>query len=304
MKLFTDKRRKQLEEMGFTAEDLTSRTLWQDAWRRLRKNKLAVISFLVIVLIALIAIFAPLIAPYDPYETDIYNKLQSSTPQHLCGTDSLGRDILSRIIYGARISLLVGVLCELIAVPIGVIMGCIAGYYGGWPDMVISRIMEVLGSFPHIIFAMCIMYIIGPGIVNIFVALGVIGWCGHARHIRANVIQLKNSEFIEAAKASGASDFEIIFKHMVPNCLSTVIVVATIDIPDDILYEATLSYLGLGIQAPKASWGSMISEAQPFLRQLPTFSIFPGLALMIVVLAFNTFGDGLRDALDPKLKNL
>lgn len=304
MGMFSKRRDLQLQDLGFTAEDLQSRTLYQDAWRRLKKNKLAIVSLVCIVLIALVAIFAPLIAPYDPYETDAYHKLQGPTPEHICGTDSLGRDILSRIIYGARVSLLVGVVCEAIAVPIGVLMGCLAGYYGGWVDMVISRLIEVLGSFPFIIFALCIMLIMGAGVMNIFVALGVIGWLGHARQIRANVIQLKNQEFVEAALASGASDAQIIFKHLIPNCLSTTIVVATIDIPSDIMYEATLSFIGLGIQPPEPSWGSMISEAQKYLRQVPTFSIFPGIAIMILVLAFNTFGDGLRDALDPKLKNL
>lgn len=304
MGIFSRRRDLQLQDLGFTAEDLTSRTLWQDAWKRLKKNKLAIASLVVIGLITLVAVFAPLLAPYDPYATDIYNKLSGPSPEHIMGTDSIGRDVFSRIIYGTRISLLVGVICEAIAVPIGVVLGCIAGYYGGWLDTVISRLIEVLGSFPFIIFALCIMFLIGPGVLNIFVALGAIGWLGHARQIRAAVIQLKNAEFIEAAKASGATDFQIIFKHLIPNCLSTVIVVATIDIPGDIMYEATLSYIGLGIQPPEPSWGSMIAEAQNYLRQIPTFSIFPGLAIMIVVLAFNTFGDGLRDALDPKLKNL
>ena len=304
MGIFSRRRDLQLQDLGFTAEDLTSRTLWQDAWRRLKKNKLAIASLIVIALITLVAIFAPLLAPYDPYATDIYNKLSGPTAEHIMGTDSIGRDVFSRIIYGTRISLLVGVICEAIAVPIGVILGCIAGYYGGWLDTIISRLIEVLGSFPFIIFALCIMFLIGPGVLNIFVALGAIGWLGHARQIRAAVIQLKNAEFVEAAKAAGATDLQIIFKHLVPNCLSTVIVVATIDIPGDIMYEATLSYIGLGIQPPEPSWGSMIAEAQNYLRQIPTFSIFPGLAIMIVVLAFNTFGDGLRDALDPKLKNL
>lgn len=304
MGIFRNRRDMTLKDLGFTAEDLASRTLYQDAWRRLKKNKLAIICLICILVIAVIAILAPLIAPYDPYATDSYNKLQGPSAEHWCGTDELGRDILSRIIYGARVSLLVGVVCEGIAVPIGVVLGCIAGYYGGIPDMIISRLIEVLGSFPFIIFAMCIMFLIGPGILNIFIALGVIGWLGHARQIRAAVIQLKNEEFIEAARASGSSDFQIIFKHLIPNCLATVIVVATIDIPSDIMFEATLSFMGLGIQPPNPSWGSMISDAQNFLRQMPTYSIFPGIAIMILVLAFNTFGDGLRDALDPKLKNL
>jgi peptide/nickel transport system permease protein len=285
-------------------KDVDARTLYQDAWRRLKKNKVAMISLFVILLIALIAIFAPFIAPYDPYETDAFNTLQPVSANHWCGTDNLGRDIFSRIIYGARISLLVGIICEAVAVPIGVILGCIAGYYGGVPDMIISRIIEVLGSFPFIIFAMCVMFVFGTGIISVFIALGAIGWLGHARQIRAAVIQLKEQEFIDAALASGASDFHIIFRHLIPNCLSTVIVIATIDIPSDIMFEATLSFMGLGIQPPNPSWGSMINEARVFMRQTPTFSLFPGIAIMILVLAFNTLGDGLRDALDPKLKNL
>lgn len=284
--------------------DLQSKTLYQDAWKRLKKNKVAMISMAIILLITFIAIFAPFIAPYDPFATDTYNTLASPSTVHLCGTDKLGRDVLSRIIYGSRISLLVGVVCEAIAVPIGVILGCIAGYYGGIADMIISRIIEVLGSFPFIIFAICVMFIMGPGVMNVFIALGAIGWLGHARQIRAAVIQLKEEEFIESALASGASDFDIIVKHLIPNCLSTVIVIATIDIPSDIMFEATLSFMGLGIQPPDPSWGSMINEARTVLRQVPTYSIFPGIAIMILVLAFNTLGDGLRDALDPKLKNL
>lgn len=304
MNIFRNRRNVVLKDLGFTAEDLTSVTLYQDAWKRLKKNKVAVFSLACIIVIILIAIFAPLIAPYSPTSADSYNALQGPSSEHWCGTDNLGRDIFSRIIYGSRISLMVGVVCEAIAVPIGAVLGCIAGYYGGIADMVVSRIIEVLGSFPFIIFALCVMFLIGPGIMNIFIALGVIGWLGHARQIRAAVIQLKNSEFVEAALASGASDFDIIFRHLIPNCLATIIVVATIDIPSDIMFEATLSFMGLGIQPPNPSWGSMISEARIYLRQVPTFSIFPGIAIMILVLAFNTFGDGLRDALDPKLKNL
>ena len=164
--------------------------------------------------------------------------------------------------------------------------------------------MEILGSFPFIIFAICVMFILGNGIMNVFIALGVIGWLGHARQIRAQVMQLKEMEYVEAAKASGASDIKIIFKHLLPNCLSTIIVVTTLDIPGDIMYESTLSFIGLGVQPPQASWGSMINEAKGLIRQAPTFSLFPGLAIMILVVAFNTLGDGLRDALDPKLKNL
>lgn len=298
------KNSKLYEDLGIDQKELKTSNIYRDAWRRLRKNKLAMLSLAVIILFVLIAVFAPLIAPYDPYAQDLTQKVAKPSAQHWLGTDKLGRDILSRLIYGARVSLSVGLVCEAIAVPIGVTLGALAGYYGGKVDAVISRIMEILGSFPFIIFAICVMFILGNGIMNVFIALGVIGWLGHARQIRAQVMQLKEMEYIEAAKASGASDIKIIFKHLLPNCLSTIIVVTTLDIPGDIMYESTLSFIGLGVQPPQASWGSMINEAKGLIRQAPTFSLFPGLAIMILVVAFNTLGDGLRDALDPKLKNL
>ena len=298
------KNSKLYEDLGIDQKELKTSNIYRDAWRRLRKNKLAMLSLAVIILFVLMAVFAPLIAPYDPYAQDLTQKVAKPSAQHWLGTDKLGRDILSRLIYGARVSLSVGLVCEAIAVPIGVTLGALAGYYGGKVDAVISRIMEILGSFPFIIFAICVMFILGNGIMNVFIALGVIGWMGHARQIRAQVMQLKEMEYVEAAKASGASDIKIIFKHLLPNCLSTIIVVTTLDIPGDIMYESTLSFIGLGVQPPQASWGSMINEAKGLIRQAPTFSLFPGLAIMILVVAFNTLGDGLRDALDPKLKNL
>ena len=298
------KNSKLYEDLGIDQKELKTSNIYRDAWRRLRKNKLAMLSLAVIILFVLMAVFAPLIAPYDPYAQDLTQKVAKPSAQHWLGTDKLGRDILSRLIYGARVSLSVGLVCEAIAVPIGVTLGALAGYYGGKVDAVISRIMEILGSFPFIIFAICVMFILGNGIMNVFIALGVIGWLGHARQIRAQVMQLKEMEYVEAAKASGASDIKIIFKHLLPDCLSTIIVVTTLDIPGDIMYESTLSFIGLGVQPPQASWGSMINEAKGLIRQAPTFSLFPGLAIMILVVAFNTLGDGLRDALDPKLKNL
>jgi len=292
------------EDLGFDVNDIVASNLYADAWKRLKKNKVAMVSMVVILLIIIMAVFAPFIAPHDPYEQNLLHRNMPPSREYFLGTDHLGRDLLSRIIFGARISLLVGIVCELIAVPIGVLMGSLAAYYGGVVDMVISRIMEILGSFPFIIFAICIMFIFGGGIFTIFIALGSIGWLGHARQIRALILKLKEMEYVEAAKASGASGFRIIFRHLLPNCLSTIIVIATIDIPADILYEATLSFVGLGISPPDPSWGSMIKESMRFIRQAPTYSIFPGLAIMILVLAFSLLGDGLRDALDPKLKNL
>lgn len=234
---------------------------------------------------------------------DYANILKAPSKVHWLGTDEYGRDILSRIIYGTRVSLSVGILAQVIATVIGVTLGSLAAYYGGWVDTLISRIMEIFAAFPDLIFAMGIMFVLGPGIKNIFIALGLLTWVRTARLIRGAVLQLKGKEYVEAARASGASDFKIITKHLIPNSISTVIVLVTLGIPNAIMYEASLSFLGMGIQAPTASWGSMISFAQPYISYMPTYSIFPGIAIMITVIAFNIFGDGLRDALDPKMKN-
>lgn len=300
-KLFN--RNKIYEEIGIL-DDLESTGLYKDAWKRLKKNKFAIICLYSIIMFSLIAIFAPVIAPYDPAEQDIFNILAGPSKEHWLGTDHLGRDILSRIIYGSRVSLSVGIVAESIAVVIGVLMGAIAGFYGGFIDALICRIIEVFASFPFLLFAISVMFVLGPGIMNVFIAIGFIGWTGLARLIRAQVMQLKEKEYIEAAKAVGSSKKRIILKHLLPNCLSTVIVIISLDIPGDIMAEATLSFLGLGVQPPMASWGEMINSARMFMRQAPMYSVYPGIAIMIIVLAFNTLGDALRDALDPKLKNL
>ena len=283
--------------------DMEYSSYYKDSFKRLKKNKMSMFCLFVILLLILIAIFAPLLAPYDPTVQDYASILQGPSKQHLLGTDEYGRDILSRIIYGTRISLSVGILAQVIATIIGVTMGSLAAYYGGWVDTLISRIMEIFAAFPDLIFAMAIMYVLGAGMKNIFVALGLLTWVRTARMIRGSILQLKEKEYVEAAKASGASPFYIITRHLIPNCISTIIVLVTLGIPNAIMYEASLSFLGLGIQPPTPSWGSMISFAQSYISYLPGYSIFPGLAIMITVIAFNIFGDGLRDALDPKMKN-
>jgi peptide/nickel transport system permease protein len=284
-------------------DNLKATSLYKDAWKRLKKNKLAMASLFVISFLILVAIFAPLISPYDPDVQDLVHKLSPPNGQHVMGTDNFGRDILARIIYGSRVSLSVGLIAESIAVVIGVLLGAMAGYFGGVVDAIISRIIEIFASFPFILFAIAIMFAIGPGIFNVYLAIGIIGWTGLARLIRGQVIQLKQKEYIEAAIANGAGSFRIIFKHLIPNCLSLIIVVITLNIPADIILEASLSFLGLGVQPPMSSWGAMIKASQMYMRVMPSFAIFPGIAIMITVLAFNMLGDGLRDALDPKLKN-
>ncbi len=287
----------------YANDDIEYSSYYKDSFKRLKKNKMAMVCAIIIIALVIIAVFAPVLAPYDPDVQDYANILKAPSKAHLLGTDEYGRDILSRIIYGTRVSLSVGLLAQALATLIGVTLGALAAYYGGWVDTVISRITEIFAAFPDLIFAMGIMFVIGPGIKNIFIALGLLTWVRTARMIRGQILQLKEKEYVEAAKASGATAFHTITKHLIPNCISTVIVLVTLGIPNAIMYEASLSFLGLGIQPPTASWGSMISSAQPFISYLPTYSIFPGIAIMITVIAFNIFGDGLRDALDPKMKN-
>lgn len=286
------------------ADGVSYTSFYHDAFKRLRKDKVAMVCMVVVILIVLAAIFAPLITPYEEDYMDIGNELSGPSAEHWLGTDEFGRDVFTRIIYGSRVSLMVGLVAESIAVAIGLIVGAVAGFYGGKVDAVLSRIIEIFASFPHILFAIVVMFVLGTGIINVFIAVGVVGWTGLARVIRSQIMQLKQKEYVEAARASGGRNMQIIFRHLIPNCLSTIIVVATMNIPSDIMYEASLSFLGLGVQPPQASWGSMISEARKFMRQNPGYSVFPGIALIITVLAFNLLGDALRDALDPRLKNL
>ncbi len=211
--------------------------------------------------------------------------------------------IFSRIIYGCRVSLSVGIISQIIATVIGYTMGVCAGYYGGKVDSVISFLIQVFSSFPFLLFAMAIMFVLGPGLINLYLALGLLGWASTARLIRGDVMRLKKMEYIDACKVSGGNSFRIIMKHLLPNCLSTLIVTVTLGIPNAIMSEASLSFLGLGVKAPMASWGSMISFSQPYIRSATYYSVIPGLAIIITVLAFNMLGDGLRDALDPKLRS-
>lgn len=278
-------------------------SFYGDSFKQLKKNKIAMFCAGIIIILILIAIFAPLIAPYDPTYQDYSAVLAEPSMAHPFGTDEYGRDILSRIIYGSRVSISIGIVAHVVASLVGVTLGSIAGYYGGKIDSVISRIMEIFQAFPDLIFAMAIMTFMGKGVVNLFIALGLLTWVRTARMIRGSVMQLKEKEYIEASRASGATTYWIIMKGLIPNCLSTIIVLVTLGIPNAIMYEASLSFLGIGIVPPTPSWGNMISAAQTFINYRPLYSIMPGVAIMITVIAFNIFGDGLRDALDPKLKN-
>ena len=229
-------------------------------------------------------------------------RLLSPSLKHWWGTDQYGRDIFTRCVYGCRVSLSVGIISQLIATIIGYFMGVTAGYVGGKTDDAISFVMQVFSSFPFLLFAMALMYALGPGITNLYISLGLLSWASTAKLIRGQVMQLKGQEYIQACKVDGGSTLRIILKHLFPNCIPMLIVSITLGIPSAILSEASLSYLGLGVPSPKPSWGSMIAESQDFIRSNTYYSLFPGLCIIVTVMAFNMMGDGLRDALDPKLR--
>ena len=287
----------------FKKKDKTYHSYWSISWNIFKKNKVAMACLGIVIILCLVALFAPWIAPYDPDAQVLTERLMPPSAQHWFGTDDLGRDIFSRIVYGCRISLSVGVVSQIIATVIGYTMGVCAGYFGVKVDAVISFIIQVFSSFPFLLFAIAIMFVLGPGLVNLYLALGLLGWASTARLIRGDVMRLKKMEYIDACKISGGSSFKIIMKHLLPNCLSTLIVTVTLGIPSAIMSEASLSFLGLGVRPPMSSWGSMISFSQPYIRSATYYSVIPGLAIIITVLAFNMLGDGLRDALDPKLRS-
>lgn len=251
-----------------------------------------------------IALFAPYIAPYSPYEQDFYNGLAGPGAGHLLGQDSLGRDILSRIIYGARVSLLVGFVTVFISATIGITLGAVAGYFGGRLDEAIMRISDVFLSFPGILLAIAVMAVRGPGLENVIVALSIMGWTGYARLTRGQVLSLREREFVLAAEALGAPPKRIIFSHILPNIAAPLIVEATFGVAAAIVGEAGLSFLGLGAQPPTASWGSMLSEGRNFLLIAPHLTTFPGIAIMLVVMGINFLGDSLRTTLDPKSERI
>lgn len=276
---------------------------WAVSWNIFKKNKLGVFCLVVVVLLVLVAIFAPLLAPYNPDAQELTNMLKPPSPEHLFGTDEYGRDILSRIIYGCRVSLSVGVVSQIIALVIGFFAGVCAGYFGGKVDAVISFVIQVFSSFPFLLFAIVIMYALGQGLVNLYVALGLLGWASTARLVRGDVMRLKGSEYIQSCILSGGKSWRIIMRHLLPNCVSTLIVTTTLGIPSAIMSEASLSFLGLGVQPPMSSWGQMINAAQPYIQSSTYYSVIPGVAIIITVMAFNLLGDALRDALDPKMRS-
>jgi peptide/nickel transport system permease protein len=273
-----------------------------DIWRRLRKNPLAMFGLFIVALLIFFAITADIIAPYKYYEQNLMASFQPPSREHLFGTDEFGRDILSRIIHGSRISLQVGLIAVGISVVLGGFFGAIAGFYGGRIDNLIMRGMDILLSIPSILLAIAIAASLGPGLYNMMVAVGISTTPQYARIIRGSVLSLRGQEFVEAAKAVGSSDTRIIMKHILPNCLAPIIVQSTLGVASAILTAAGLSFIGLGIQPPTPEWGAMLSGGREYIRDYAYMTIFPGLAIMITILALNFLGDGLRDVLDPKLK--
>ena len=276
---------------------------FRDLMRRMaRENKTAVISFALIVIMILAAILAPLLTPYGENDMDLMHRLAAPSAEHLLGTDEGGRDVLTRLLYGARVSLLIGVVPALLSLVLGAVLGVAAGYKGGLTDAVIMRIADVTLAFPSMLLAMVIMYALGGGILNVFLTLTLVNWANVARVVRAQTLKLKNCEFVEAARVIGVSRDRIMRRHILPNCLPTLLVLFTLNIPSSILTESSLSFLGLGIQPPNASWGLMINTGRQYLYNAPWLCFAPGAAIMLIVLAFNFLGNGLLDVLDPRMK--
>lgn len=269
------------------------------AWRRFRSNRLAVVGLIFIFLICLMAIFAPMIAPYDPTEI-IARRGAPASADHPLGFDDIGRDLLSRIIFGARPALIVGLVATVVSVVIGVLVGAIAGYFGGWVDTILSRIVDTLMAFPLLALLLLLASVLGPSLTTTVVVIGVTSWARFARVVRADVMSLKATDFITASRSVGVRNGRIIWRHIVPNILGPVIVLASLGVGGVIILEAALSFLGLGLQRPTPSWGLILSDGRAWIRNLPHITAYPGIMIFLTVLAFNLFGDGVRDALDPK----
>ncbi|HLR21822.1 MAG TPA: ABC transporter permease [Tissierellaceae bacterium] len=286
------------------AKGTKKRSQWSEVWRRLKRNRMAMIGLGILIVLILLAVFADQIADYDTMaiKQDPTNRMAPPNSTNWLGTDDLGRDIFARMVHGARVSLMVGIIAVGFAILFGGTLGAIAGFYGGMIDNIIMRIMDVFLAIPSILLAIAIVSALGGSLFNLMIAVGISSIPQYARIVRASVLSVKDEEFIESARAAGASDTRIILKHIIPNSLAPVIVQGTLGVASAILSTSGLAFIGLGIPKPQPEWGSMLSEGRQFLRKAPHITTFPGIAIMITILALNLLGDGLRDALDPKLK--
>ena len=271
-------------------------------WRRFRKNLLAMAGAFIVILLFIVALLAPYLSPYDPGGIDIKIVLQEPTAEHPFGTDALGRDVLSRMIWGSRISLLVGFVAVGIASLIGIFLGALAGYYGHWVDNLIMRFVDIMLCFPTFFLILAVVAFLEPSIWNIMIIIGITGWMGVARLVRAEFLSLKERDFAVAEKALGARDFRIIFRHILPNAMAPILVSATLGVAGAILTESALSFLGIGVQPPTPSWGNILTAGKDNIEIAWWLSLYPGLAILITVLGYNLLGEGIRDAIDPRLK--
>ena len=280
------------------------RSMAVEVWQRLVKNKMAMVGLAIIILLALAAIFADVIADYETkvVAQNIANRLKGPSAEHWFGTDEFGRDIFARMVHGSRVSLVVGLISVSVSLVAGGTLGAFAGFYGGGVDNVIMRVMDIFLAVPSILLAITIVAALGPNLVNVMLAIGISGTPGFARIVRAAVMSVKDQEFVEASRAIGASNATIIFREIIPNCLAPIIVQSTLSVASAILSTASLSFIGLGVQPPDPEWGAMLSSGRNFLRDAVHLTLFPGLAIVVTILALNLLGDGLRDALDPRLK--
>ncbi len=269
-------------------------------FRKALSNPLALAGFVIIVLVFLLSMLAPLIAPYDPNDIDVKAILLEPSIQHWMGTDGLGRDVLSRMLYGGRISLLVGLVAVGISTAIGILLGAIAGFYRGWVDTLIMRLVDVMLSIPSFFLILAVIAFLTPSIINIMIVIGLTSWMGVTRLVRAEFLSLSEREFVTASRTLGARNARLIFTHLLPNSLTPIIVSAVLGVAGAVLMESGLSFLGLGVQAPQASWGNILTDGKEYIQFAWWLSLFPGLAILITVLGYNLLGEGLRDALDPR----
>ena len=279
-----------------------SSSLWRDAFRRLLRNRLAVVGGAVVVILCALALLADVLAPLPYTKTNFGRLNEPPSRDYPLGTDQVGRDLLSRMIYGARVSMLVGLGAQVIVVLIGVPIGALSGHLGGRVDLVLMRLVDVMYAFPNLLFVILVMSMLGAGLINIFIALGLTGWVGIARQTRAQVLAIKEKEFVEGAHALGAGFGRVLLRHVLPNALTPIVVAVTFGIPQAIFTEAALSFIGVGINPPTPSWGQMVGEGQQYLRTYWHLCVFPSIAIGLTMLSFTFLGDGVRDALDPKLK--
>lgn len=290
------------KQKSHTGETLKTHSQWVDVWRRLCSNRLAVVGMIIVFFLVLVAVFADFIAPYDYSAIDPISRLQLPSAAHWCGTDNNGRDLLSRIIYGGRISLLVSLLSVVISLGAGGLIGAVAGYFGGLADSVIMRVMDIMMAIPGTLLAVCVSSLLGGGVWQTAVAIAISGIAPTARMLRATALSIRDQEYVEAARAGGSNHWRIIMHHVVPNCLAPIIVDASMKLGGNIMMISGLSFIGLGVQPPIPEWGSILNAGREYIREFWPMITFPGIAIMLTVFGFNVFGDGLRDALDPKMK--